>query len=50
VACSVFFAVKQALASARADIGQKGDFALPAPATVWNTQQAASVTIDQLSW
>jgi xanthine dehydrogenase/oxidase len=50
VACSVFFAVKQALASARADIGQKGDFALPAPATVWNTQQAASVTSDQLNW
>ena len=50
VACSVFFAVKQALASARAKVGQKGDFALPAPATVWNAQQAASVQIKQLFW
>lgn len=50
VACSVYFAVKQALASARAEVGQKGDFALPAPATVWNAQQAAGVQIEQLYW
>jgi hypothetical protein len=46
----VYFAVKQALASARAEVGQKGDFALPAPATVWNAQQAAGVQIEQLFW
>jgi len=50
IACSALFAIKHALASARKDAGRSGDFVLPAPATVWNTQQAANVDPSQLVW
>jgi xanthine dehydrogenase/oxidase len=46
--CSVYFAVKDAIAAARREVGATGAFPLPVPATTVDIQQACLVSVDQL--
>ena len=49
LACSAFFALRDAIAARRADLGLSGVFDLPVPATIDVIQTACSVSASELN-
>ena len=49
LANTVFFAIKQAVAAARKEVGLTGQFTFDAPATVHKIQQACGFTPDKIA-